>query len=606
MKIKSLTGAPPFGPQFGPASSAALTLNSPLVLTGAPTGPLQAATKAYVDNRATVIDATQLTTGTLPFAAMPSLVGIEGDFVYAGRNKILSVAPKYRTSDSQMVVTGVWTKYEVNAKGQVTDYFNLTGNDIPNLSWEKIVANRPTTTAGYGITDALAKTGGTLSNFLTLTNAPGAPMHAVNKSYADTRSASIQTYVTGDISVRPTTTTPSGFLRCNGGELTKTAYNALYAVVGDAFSNYTQPGNGQPWRQQSEINSLQSGSISWGSHSGLGSYPGQKTGVVLKNRVYLYYVGNTYSGGLTNTINSDGTISTTWTSGGLPLRNESRLYVQSLVIKNRLHFIGGFNNGVGGRADTISAPINADGTITNAASWVNGPALPVGIYNHCCVYTKDRVYILGGESSGTLSTVYTSAVNSDGTLAGFTTASPLPNPITNFCCGVVKNRLYIFGGYNSSTGTNYANVYYAPINSDGTIGAWVAAAMLPSASSDNEVLVVKNKVYLFVGSVNGTRSAAVYSAPVNADGSLGTWVVDSSLPASLGGMFIFGTSSKVYMTGSVNNNSPYSCYAGTFFGGVNDFSPYYNGSVLPTASTNFRLPDYTSQEKNGMNYFVKT
>ena len=52
------------------------------------------------------------------------------------------------------VVAGTYTKVMVDAYGRVTSGTNLSSTDIPNLDWSKITTGKPTTLAGYGITDA--------------------------------------------------------------------------------------------------------------------------------------------------------------------------------------------------------------------------------------------------------------------------------------------------------------------------------------------------------------------------------------------------------------------------------------------------------------------
>lgn len=56
------------------------------------------------------------------------------------------------------VVAGTYTKVMADAYGRVTSGTNLSSTDIPNLDWSKITTGKPTTLAGYGITDAYTKT----------------------------------------------------------------------------------------------------------------------------------------------------------------------------------------------------------------------------------------------------------------------------------------------------------------------------------------------------------------------------------------------------------------------------------------------------------------
>jgi phage-related tail fiber protein len=53
------------------------------------------------------------------------------------------------------VTPGTYPKVTVDAKGRVTGGQPLSASDIPNLDWSKITTGKPTTLAGYGITDAI-------------------------------------------------------------------------------------------------------------------------------------------------------------------------------------------------------------------------------------------------------------------------------------------------------------------------------------------------------------------------------------------------------------------------------------------------------------------
>jgi hypothetical protein len=53
------------------------------------------------------------------------------------------------------VTPGTYPKVTVDSKGRVTGGQSLSPADIPNLDWSKITSGKPTTLAGYGITDAI-------------------------------------------------------------------------------------------------------------------------------------------------------------------------------------------------------------------------------------------------------------------------------------------------------------------------------------------------------------------------------------------------------------------------------------------------------------------
>lgn len=54
-----------------------------------------------------------------------------------------------------VVTTGTYTKVTVDTYGRVTGGTAMVAGDVPNLDWSKITSGKPTTLAGYGITDAV-------------------------------------------------------------------------------------------------------------------------------------------------------------------------------------------------------------------------------------------------------------------------------------------------------------------------------------------------------------------------------------------------------------------------------------------------------------------
>ena len=103
------------------------------------------------------------------------------------------------------VVAGTYPKVTVDAKGRVTAGAKLAASDIPNLDWSKITTGKPTTVDGYKITDALKKTGDTMTGALTLAADPTQAMHAATKAYVDSVvqgldvKASVRVATTGNV-----------------------------------------------------------------------------------------------------------------------------------------------------------------------------------------------------------------------------------------------------------------------------------------------------------------------------------------------------------------------------------------------------------------------
>jgi trimeric autotransporter adhesin len=63
------------------------------------------------------------------------------------------------------VSAGVYSKVQVDAKGRVLAGSLLVASDLPAHDWSLITSGKPTTLAGYGITDSVVRNGGSVASF---------------------------------------------------------------------------------------------------------------------------------------------------------------------------------------------------------------------------------------------------------------------------------------------------------------------------------------------------------------------------------------------------------------------------------------------------------
>ncbi len=90
---------------------------------------------------------------------------------------------------------GTYTKVTTDAQGRVTSGAALAATDIPNLDWTKITTGKPTTLAGYGITDSLVTNGGGVGKISSGLDAskPGSP--ATGDLFVATDSKKVYRYI---------------------------------------------------------------------------------------------------------------------------------------------------------------------------------------------------------------------------------------------------------------------------------------------------------------------------------------------------------------------------------------------------------------------------
>ena len=585
-------------------SSAGGTLTGSLILSGNPLQTMEAVNKSYVDGVLSNINATNLTTGTLAVGRMPAFTG--------------DISNPQGTANFTLKASGVspgsYPKVTVDTKGLVTNGYTLTAADMPPVSWNKITTGKPTTLSGYGITDAVPPGGGTVVGVLSVTSSPTDPLHVVNKSYVDSLSAPTVPNVTGDIIRRFDPVTPAGYLRCNGGLVSKTTYPALYAIIGDT---YTPPpaasgvGLGKPWAYQYDINTTQSAALGNWVNDGVAPMAiYSSTAAVTKNRVYVMG-GVTVSGSTYTTrtevytapINPDGSLGTWTASTALP---GPKSLGGAVVLQNKLYIIGGYSNWSNFTLanNAYVANINSDGTL---GAWSTVPA-PANSDWTPLLYTRNgKLYCV--VTAGGQSVLSSATINGDGSLGTWQVVST-PSGINFITYGcVIGDYLYSLNDYNSS-GTYSNQVKRATINADGTLSNFtVVGGTFLSNGYYAQLYITKNRIYAY-GVDNFTTSIkTTYSAPINADGSLGSWTAGGLLTKAIAWGTGFAVNNRLYLYAgwdngaeAVTNTIQYT----SITGGVSDYSPYYDPGYQVVDPNNFRLPDYTARELDASYTYIKT
>ena len=561
---------------------------------------LSAVTKSYVDTALATFSAGQLVGGSGALSAqfLPAFTGAASCASGAVTSFTLSV--------SGTGSAGTYTKFTTDGEGRMVDGEYLTSSDIPDVAYS-VVSEKPATVAGYGITDSLALSGGTVpSNFL-LAIQPSGGTHIATKAYADLHLAGMPDgFATGTIVSKSEVTDGSYpfFLRCNGGSASKTTYADLYSVIGDTYNTVISVGAGKPWKQQYGINLATSNDITgWQTTNTLPAGISNNQAVVTKGRIYLLgghngtsHVATVYSAPL----NPDGSIGTWVVDTPLPAERSSS---QAIVTKNRVYLIGG-QSASGYSTVVYTASIDSDGFI---GAWTTGPSLPVGLSASEAFVTKNRVYLVGGVSGTSTfrKLVYTATFDANGVISSWASAPAFPVDIGYGQAIVTRNRVYMLGG--SSAYETYNTIYNATINSDGTIGTWTLAGTLPYRFGFAQTVVTENRVYLMAGREGWTYKNNVFSAPVNVDGTLGTWTDNTALPVTMSDSQVVVTAGKIYLLGGA---SAYltrdTVFVANLDGGSNDYSQYYDIGDLTNITTDFRLPDISDTTLPDVNFYIKT
>lgn len=107
--------------------------------------------------------------------------------------------------------------------------------------------------------------------------------------------------------------------------------------------------------------------------------------------------------------------------------------------------------------------------------------------------------------------------------------------------------IYAIGG--DTQGTNINTVERAPLNSNGTVGTWISSGTLPENRADHAAFAYNGYMYIVGGFIGGgSYSADVKFAAINpSDGSLGTWTSTNSLPVGRTNHAALAYNGKMYV-----------------------------------------------------------
>lgn len=326
--------------------------------------------------------------------------------------------------------------------------------------------------------------------------------------------------------------------------------------------------NGHPWCQQYSFNSNSSTSLSWTwVASDNGTALSTDGGMFLTNGRVYFILGDTTGNVFYNTIGEDGVVN--------PVRvNVSSLPIPRkgfgvFLTKNKVFLIGGqkYDSGWIPAAEILSNTINTDGSI--GSSWSTESLTLGGDRSyHSFALTKNNVYCIGGASyyGGTKSAgCLPIAIGSDGSLGSLSGSTyNMLEAAAQTAYIDLDTKLYILGNNNRY-------VQQSTIADNGLIGAWSWASSIPYEVSNQGisspgVLVTSGNIFIIGGYRTGVGwSSDVITAPLSGT-TIGTYSLLGTVPNTpLAGPFVFTTSSRLYVVCSGGY-----CYS-SFTGGANNY-----------------------------------
>jgi hypothetical protein len=107
--------------------------------------------------------------------------------------------------------------------------------------------------------------------------------------------------------------------------------------------------------------------------------------------------------------------------------------------------------------------------------------------------------------------------------------------------------VYLVGGVNND-GT-IGSVLYAPVNTNGTVGTWNETTALPGARRTVRPAVWNGYLYLIGGNDGATFQPTSYYAQINANGTLGAWNTTTPLPGGQTSHSTIANNGYLYVVG---------------------------------------------------------
>ncbi len=217
-------------------------------------------------------------------------------------------------------------------------------------------------------------------------------------------------------------------------------------------------------------------------------------------------------------------------------------FQECATYSNNIYCTGGSQPGIGTNQKTYYAPILSNAIL---GSWTNTQNYPTVITSGSCVtYANsvlgiNNIYCIAGSNGVVTNQNYYAAILSSGGLGTWTTTNNYPVLAYLFDCVMYSNsvttinNIYCMDGYSGSGYDTYS--YYAPILTNGALGAWqYGGAMGRAELAPTSCTIITNNIYCVSGTFIAT-AANVQIAPILSTGGLGAWAASANTYPEIGG-----------------------------------------------------------------------
>jgi len=241
----------------------------------------------------------------------------------------------------------------------------------------------------------------------------------------------------------------------------------------------------------------------------------------------------------------------------LPSLPRDLFYFSAVTAKGHLFIVGGNSTDGGYQRRVYSALIQDDGLLGH---WVELTDLPQALECHAAVVANGYLFALGGYNfdGGIQRSVFSAPINDDGTLGAWTVLPALPEPLMMSSAVSAHGYIYLLGGRTAEDPPVVSDtIYRAAVNANGTLGDWEKLPVtLPRPSQHHAAVAACDSIYLTGGNDEMFERNAVYQAEMRADGSLGAWSPAAPLPRALSHHAAAALPGGILVTGGWHNSDP--------------------------------------------------
>ena len=190
---------------------------------------------------------------------------------------------------------------------------------------------------------------------------------------------------------------------------------------------------------------------------------------------------------------------------------------------------------ISGFMSLASVSLAAEGT------WIRKADMPTGRLWHASSVVDDKIYVIGGRATETLTTEYYPLTNA------WTTKTPMPTARFAHSTSVVDGKIYVIGGVSAAYTSGLSIVEeYDPVTDN-----WTTKTPMPTARFAHSTSVVDGKIYVIGGTASSSFWAGFRRTVEVYDPLTDTWTSKADMPTA---RIFFSTSvvdGKIYAIGGV-------------------------------------------------------